>query len=300
MTQKPLLQHGDTIGVFSPSSALKHLNELKPAEEYLKTRGYSVFIHPQTGEKFNQSAGSHTQKVAAFHELLLNPDIKVIWASRGGNRASQFLDLIDYDLWEQHPKPIIGYSDTTALHCAGLSKAGVACIQGPLFREIGTPSNPEQSAFLLNLLEGKQSIYPTQEVTCLNSGQAEGRLIGGTLFLIQSMIGTPYLPDMTGAILYLEDIGEELSRLDRTLQHLKTALPFENLGAIMFGDFINCQDTGTPYGFTLNDIIQEHIKDLDIPVLTNLPFGHGGSLYALPFGQKAYLEATRNQITLSF
>lgn len=299
MALKPILKPGDTIGVFSPSSALGSLDELDPAISLLQKRGYKINIHPQTGAKLNQSAGTNDEKAKAFHDLLLNDEIDLIWASRGGNRASQFLELIDCDLWKKSGKKVIGYSDTTNLHCAALTQCDIPCVQGPLFREIGTSLPDAQFEFLMAYLESGKLDYPLHEAEVISEGQVSGPLIGGTFFVLQNLIGTSYFPNTDGAILYLEDINEELSRIDRAFQHLKMALPFENLGGLMIGDFISPQDTGAPYGFSLDDIIFEHVKDFDFPVIKNIPFGHGDRLFALPFGQKATLSVSKEKSSLT-
>ena len=290
------LKPGDTIGIIAPSSYIES-DRLDAGVGVLREMGFAVSIHPQTLAREGQSAGTAVEKVAAFHEVVLDPSIRAIMAAGGGNRGAQILPLLDYDLLRSHPKLYIGFSDSTAILAGLASKIGLISCHGPVVKTLPTLDQGALTT-LGTLLAGKIPSYPMNDAKTLLPGHGEGRLFGGTLSVLASLQGTGYLPDLAGAILYLEDTGEELSRFDRMLWQLKTASPFSRLGGLIFGQIGLPEETGRPFGFTLQDIIEEHTKGLNIPVVINAPFGHVDRSFPLPFGGLASLSATQDDIKL--
>ncbi len=290
------LKPGDTIGIIAPSSYIE-ADRLDAGVAVLRDSGFEVSIHPQTLAREGQSAGTAVEKVAAFHEAVLDPSIRAIMAAGGGNRGSQILPLLDYDLIRSHPKLYIGFSDSTAILSGLAAKIGLISCHGPVVKTLPTLDHAALTTFT-GLLTGKIPSYPMTGAKTLIPGHAEGRLFGGTLSLLCALQGTGYLPDLTGAILYIEDTGEELSRFDRMLWQLKMAAPFSKLAGIMFGQIGLPEETGRPFGFTLDAIIDEHTKGLGIPVVTHAPFGHVDRSLPLPFGGLASLSASQDEIRL--
>lgn len=294
LIRPPALQKGDTIGIVAPSSYIES-DRLDMGVAVLRDYGFQVKIHPQTLARENQSAGGIVEKVSAFHQMFLDPEVKAIMAAGGGNRSAHILGSLDYDLIRANPKMYIGFSDSTALLSAISSRAGVACIHGPVVKSL--PRTAKDSLdFLFLLLAGKLPHYPFEKAVGLTEGTATGRLIGGNLGVFSSLVGTAWQPPVEGSILFLEDVNEELSRLDRMLWHLRQSLPFSKLAGIVFGQFSDVQDTGRPFGYTLEDILREHTADLKIPVAMNAPLGHGEALYALPAGCTATLDIAATDV----
>lgn len=288
MIQPSFLKIGDTIGIMAPSSYVEQA-DIEAGAAILKRHGFEVFIHPQTFERLNQSAGTHDAKIAAFHDLVANPDIKALFFAGGGNRALHLLDHLDFDLIRTHPKIYMGFSDATVLLNAITARTGLVTYHGPVVKYFAKNAEIE---FNLRLLKGEENIIPLTGAGHLHSGHAEGWLMGGNLSAFRRLIGSTEMPDATGAILFLEDIGEETSRLDADLCYLRRSGLLGKLSGLIFGHFTNLKDTGRPYGFTFDEIIKEHTNGLKIPVLINAPFGHGGNLPAFPIGAKARLEGT--------
>ena len=283
----PALRPGDTIGVMSTSCWVEEEDVLQ-AKTFIEAQGYNVFIHPQTTNQLNQSAGSAEEKAQALNDLFADSNIKAIFSSRGGNRASTMVDKIDFELIKQNPKILIGYSDLTILLHAIYQKTGLVGFHGPLFRELPTHPDYEQ---MIGVLSGQTNTLDLSQCHVLNAGEAEGILLGGNLSVFQGLLGTPYLPDTEGAILLIEDIGDHLSRYDRMFCHLKNAGILEKLSGLIIGSFTDVKDSETnPFGFSLEDVILEHTQGIDIPILTNAPFGHGERLCTLPIGAKAALK----------
>ena len=288
-TSPPPLKPGDTIGVRAPPSRVAN-EDLQTATGALTTRGYKVFIHPQCHETDRQSAGTTAQKIAALHDLALNPDIKAVFFAVGGNRALHMLDGIDYSILKKNPKIYMGFSDNTALLNAITAKTGIVTYHGPVFKRI--PVTP-QADFDLAVLEGREKSIPLDNLAILREGRARGTLFGGNLSLIRAMKNSD-LPKGEGSILFLEDIREEYSKVDRELCALRRDGLFDRLGGIIFGQFSAMQDTGsTPFGFTLEDIIREHTEELNIPVFMTSSFGHEiHTNYVMPIGAQAEIDSS--------
>lgn len=285
----PPLNPGDTIGVMATSCWLEEA-DIIAAKDFVESKGYKVFVHPQATARLNQSAGSAKEKVDAFHDLIRHPAIKAIMGARGGNRALTMLDKIDYTLVKQNPKIIMGYSDVTVLLNAIYMHTGMITYHGPLFREL--PRRPEFEQ-VFSLLAGAKAPIPLPGCNVLKGGVAQGRLIGGNLSLFQTLLGTPHLPDLNGALLFLEDIGDHVSRYDRMLGHLRNVGVFEKISGLVIGAFTNMDDDAErPFGFTLEDVIREHTDDFNGLVIMNAPFGHGQHLPAFPVGAPVKVTAS--------
>ncbi len=296
----PALRKGDTIGIMAPSSRVDR-DLLKKGIAQLKDMGFKVFVHPQTYARKGQSAGTAEQKSRALYDLVNNPDIKAIFAAAGGNQAMGFrLNQVDYTSLRKNPKILMGFSDTTVILNAVNSETGLVTFHGPTVQSIGRGHLPaKQLRQCFNLLGGEKADMPLAKATVVHGGSAEGLLAGGNLSLVDSLIGTPWQPDFRGKILFLEDAGDEISRVDRMLNHLRNAGVFDQVSGIVFGGFADLTDNGRkPYGKTMAQIIREVTAGLDIPVVMNAPFGHGKDLYTLPIGASAQLTARKGASSL--
>ncbi|MBP7721707.1 MAG: LD-carboxypeptidase [Alphaproteobacteria bacterium] len=289
------LRPGDTIGVMAPSSYVEK-KDIEKSKALLEKKGYKVFIHPQTYERENQSAGTHLQKTLALQGLWQRPDITAIWAAGGGNRAMHLLDSINFEAMKRKPKILIGFSDVTALLNAVTVHTGIPTVHGPVFKNL---SGYKQLDHLLDLLAGKKISYPWNKIKVLSPGKAEGPLIGGNLSIFQYLPKTLPGEFWKDSLLFLEDCGEELSRVDRMLLHLRRSGILKDVSGIIMGQFTDSKDTGRPFGFTLEEIIREHTESLGVPVVMNAPFGHGKELYAFPVGVKAALDTQKKTLKLS-
>ncbi len=284
----PTLNPGDMIGVFAPSSYVER-EDIEASKAVMEELGYQVFVHPQTYARHHQSAGTHEEKAKALYELWDNKEIKAMWAAGGGNRALHLIDHLDFTKFKE-PKILIGFSDVTALLNAFNARLGITTYHGPVFKNL---YRYRQMEHLRTLLSGKDTPYPFENCTILQEGAAEGQLVGGNLSVFLPLVSTPDCPDLNGAILFLEDCDDHISRFDRMLLHLKRQGVLGKINGLIIGEFLNLQDSARPYGFTLEQIIREHTQNLDIPVVMNTPFGHGETLYTLPIGTKSRLEASR-------
>ena len=283
----PALKPGDTIGVFAPSSWVEK-EDINKSKALLEKKGYKVFIHPQTFERFNQSAGNHLQKTLAFQGLWQRDDIKAIWAAGGGNRSMYLLDTINFEKIRDNPKILIGFSDVTAFLNAVYANTGIVTFHGQVFKNVHKWTELDH---FLNILSGKAAInYPYNDAVIIHPGKARGPLIGGNLSIFQYLPKTLPGKFWKGAVLFLEDCNEELSRIDRMLLHLKRTGIFDEISALLLGEFINMPESQRPFGFKFDEIVSELTEGLDIPVLMNLPFGHGKIFYGFPIGIQAKIN----------
>lgn len=281
------------IGVCAPSSYIEK-SDIERAQSVLTQRGYQIFIHPQSFEREGQLAGSVQSRIAALHDLYSTPEIGCIWAAGGGNGASWLIDHIDYDLIRKNPKPLIGFSDITALHNAVYAHTGHTGIHGSVFKQIGDPRfAPENLDSVLSILENNKysSGNFLKNAKTIYPGKATGHIIGGNLSVFQFLPATLADELTQGAILCLEDCGEELSHLDRSLLFLKRSGVLNKISGAIFGNFSDAKDSGRPYEKTMEDIIAEHFKDLSIPVLISGSFGHGQTNTAFKIGQKIDIDS---------
>lgn len=276
------LKQGDTIGIIAPASPVT-TDELEPAINIIKQEGYRVIEGDHIYDTQGYLAGRDEDRLYDLHEMFLNSDVKAVICARGGYGTPRLLDKIDYNIIRDNPKLFIGYSDITALLLAIHNNTDLVVWHGPMLRTLkGREDN------LRNLLrhlssEGIINLKLTEN-TVLKKGKARGRLLGGNLSLISSILGTPFLPSLKGTILFLEDRGEPLYRIDRMLTQLKLSGALSGIRGLIAGDFEECGDTDE-----INRLLLE-IFSGDYPVYTGFPSGHGRHNLALPFGVKAELD----------
>ncbi|MCB1538176.1 MAG: LD-carboxypeptidase [Alphaproteobacteria bacterium] len=289
------LPAGGTIGICAPSSrgapdaAGMHI---------LEDCGYRVFIHPQNGLTHHQSAGSAAERAQAINDLFADTGIDAIMAARGGNRVMHALPHLDFAAIVANPKPLIAFSDGTALINAIYARTGLCGYHGPTLSRLGR-AQPHEIIQMTRALGGMETTLNWPDAKILKDGRVQGPMIGGNLSMMAALTGTPYMPDTTGAILFLEDVGDQLSRYDRMFVQLRLSGAFEKLAGLVIGQIGTDGDSSvTPFGFTPDEIIAEHIAGLDIPVIVNAPFGHSGPLCTLPIGGVAHLDA--GNLTLTF
>lgn len=284
----PALKPGDKIGVIAPSS-YHDIAKPSPAVKFLTDKGFEVILHPQTSLKNGQFAGTPQQRVDALHDYFGDPDIKAIFCTCGGNGAIHLLDKIDYKLIAENPKIFIGFSDVTVLLNAINAKTGLVTFHGPTMTRIDKlhPKWPEQ---MLDVLMGRTDTITLKGTHVLQKGDMEGRLYGGNLSVLQTLIGTSYAPNLRDSILFIEDTNDHLSRYDRMLGHMKQAGWLDSLSGIIVGEFIKSHDNKErPFGFTIEEILQTHAPNLPI-LSTDAPIGHGAKLCTLPIGANIALK----------
>jgi muramoyltetrapeptide carboxypeptidase len=225
--------------------------------------------------------------------------IGAIIATRGGYGSGRLLDQLDYDFIASHPKILVGFSDITALSMALLAKTGMITFAGPMLAaEFGEEPDPamEKAFWEMLTLRRPARLLARGDEQVMHPGRAEGTLIGGNMAVFCSLIGTEYMPDPEGSILFLEDIGENVYRIDRMLMQMKYAGILKAAAGIVLGRFTAIPED-TP-NRDLDDVLKEYLLPLDIPVLTHYPFGHIPDKLILPTGAQVRIDTNRVPLTL--
>ena len=283
--------------VIAPSSTLGQ-DLLDAGAQWLRDQGHKVSFHEQTSKVLHQSAGTHDDKIHALHDSFSNPEVDVILCAVGGNRALHLLDKIDYDLIAKNKKPFIGFSDATALLNALWVKSGIPTIHGPTLNRFAKMDN-EQLQQCIDLATYKPTYIPIDQASVISNGKVKGQVIGGNLSVFQALCGTQYIPDFKGKVLFLEDIGDEMSRYDRMMGQLRLCGAFDECSAVLFGNISESKDTGRkPFGFTLDDMINEHCANVKGPIIKDMPFGHIGDFWSLPIGKEIEVNTEETKIIL--
>ncbi len=291
LIKPPRLRPEDLIGIISPAGPVDE-SELQPDLELLESSGFRIHVAPHVYDRHDYLAGDDEARLSDLHAMFKDRKIKAIFCARGGYGTLRLLDKIDYDLIREHPKIIVGYSDITALLMAINKKTGLVTFHGPMVRGFSSLHSSSRKG-LFKLISSDQPVsFNPIAGNSLISGRAKGPLMGGNLSLICYVVGTSFLPSLAGCILFIEDKGEPLYRIDRMLTHLSLAGQLKGIAGLIGGEFIECGDPSA-----VDDLLNTAASDLRIPLITGFPVGHGMTNLALPLGIPARLDA--DSMTLS-
>lgn len=294
----PRLAIGDTVGVVSPASTLETPDGLRIAEHWIRGMGLIPKFGPNAGGRWGYLAGTDDQRASDLNAAFADPEVKAVFAVRGGWGGARILPLLDWEAIRANPKLLIGFSDVTALHLAFAARAGYATIHGGNATSSWRKTSWE-SLWRLAFAGGTPTLGGAEIeaetgrlARTITGGMATGRLLGGNLTILSTLMGTPWLPDLTGAVLFLEDVNEAEYRVDRMFQQLKLAGVLDGLAGIVFGQCTECATTAPDYaGFTLDQIIDHYCAPLGIPALTGFDTGHIANQLSLPSGAMVELDA---------
>ena len=292
MIKPSKLKPGDAVGVVSPAGPVNP-SDLEAGLHFLKAKGFTVHVAPHVYDRQEYLAGNDEDRLSDLQIMFRNPEIKAIFCSRGGYGSLRLLDRIDYDLIRKNPKIIVGYSDMTALLTAIFKKTGLITFHGPMVK--GLSSLPEKTwQNLVQMISSEQpASFSPMAGYPLRGGKATGPIMGGNLSLICRLLGTPFMPSLKGCILFIEDRGEALYRLDRMLTHLTLAGSLEGVKGLIAGQFIDC---GEPAA--IDRLIKERFKPMNIPMAAGFPLGHGPENTTLPLGVLAELDTDAMSLSL--
>ncbi len=236
-------------------------------------------------------AGGDGTRLRAFNAALVDPEAAAIVAVRGGYGSTRLLPQLDVAEVRRANKWLVGFSDVTALH-ALWARAEVCSIHGPMVASLSDASEAVRAAWFA-LLEGAPA-PAFRQLERLRSGRARGRLLGGNLTVLAALVGTPFMPDLRGAVLLLEDITERPYRLDRTLTTLLQAGALNGLAAALVGQFSQCEPG--PDGVSALSVLSERLGSLGIPVLANAPVGHVPDNVPVLLGAEVELDAEAGSV----
>ncbi len=290
----PIVPHrltkGDTIGVVAPASPFE-TERFDRGLEVLKSMGFRVVYSDGLFKRNGYLAGADTHRAKQLQRFFTDDTIKGIICARGGFGSIRVLSYLNFNVIQNNPKCFIGFSDITALLSAFYAESRLVTFHGPTVTTLATASKISREFFLTALLsESPLQINPLKGVT-LQSGTASGRIIGGNLTTLCHLIGTPFLPDFNGHIIFIEDTGESEYRIDRMLTQMKLAGCFDGIVGLGLGSFRGCGNIEDIY-----KIAKGVFKENRIPILGGLPIGHGRTNLTIPFGLAATLDADKKSL----
>ncbi|MEP6571917.1 MAG: LD-carboxypeptidase [Gemmatimonadota bacterium] len=309
LARPPALAPGNRIGLVSPAGPLLERDDLIRGEELCRALGFEPVTFPHAGGKYGYLAGTDEERLTDLNAALADPTLSAIWCLRGGYGMTRILDRVDFAGLSRAPKAVIGYSDITALLSAIVTECGLVAFHGPMartslgsfsqrhFARLLTSSAP--AGHLERLVPPAGLLIPKEpRVFTLVPGIAEGRLAGGNLTLLHCLVGTRYFPDLDGALLFLEDIGEDLYAVDRMLAHLRMIGALKRLAGVIVGRFTE-MDRGTGDGaLGFDEVLLTYFGPLGIPVAAGFPIGHIDEQWFLPLGVRARLDAGAGEVEI--
>lgn len=305
----PRLRPGDTVGLIEPAGFTDDAFDLDLVREAIVAMGLKPKPARHLAERHGYLAGSDADRAADVNAMFADPEVKAVFAVRGGWGCARILPLLDFATIRANPKLLIGFSDITALHLAFAARAGFTTIHGP--NASASWSRASWEAFRAVAFDGATPTYANPagtedrlvqragRVRTFRGGKASGRLLGGNLTVLSALMGTPWLPDFDGAILFLEDVDEAEYRIDRMLTQLSLAGVLKKVAGVVFGQCTNCRNTSPSFGgFTLSEVLQQHLEPLGVPAFQGAQFGHVANQVSLPVGIRAEIDADAGTIRL--
>jgi len=293
----PYLVKGDTVAITCPAKKLPR--DINDAVKLLESWGLQVILGETVNASWNQFAGTDELRASDMQQFLNNPEVKAIFAARGGYGTIRIIDRLDFSSFKNQPKWIIGFSDITVLHSHIQALYQTESIHGQMPLTIPDGSKPSLESLRKALFNEPLEYHYTSEIPNKN-GQAKGVLIGGNLTLMVMMAGSTSEQDYSDKILFLEDVGEYLYSLDRMLWNLKRAGKLDNLKGLIVGSFTEMKDNDIPFGQKAEEIILSHVAEFNYPVCFNFPAGHINDNRALIFGREVKMDVQGQEVNIIY
>ncbi|MGL5083347.1 MAG: S66 peptidase family protein [Microcoleaceae cyanobacterium] len=295
----PRLRRGDTIGLISPAGSISK-SDLKRISLKANELGFQTKSAPNVLDQYGYLAGPDMNRAQDINTLFADDSVQALLATTGGWGSGRILSLLDYDLIRQNPKVILGFSDITALLLGIYSRSQLITFHGLLGLAGWNPYSLEY--FEKILLQGEATTFqnlPHIQVQIITPGQAQGRLIGGNLSVLSGLVGSSFLPEWQNTILFVEDIGEDVYRIDRFLTHLKLAGILDQLSGFIFSQCTRCLDETDPSPtLTLWQVLLDHIRPLGIPAWYGSMMGHIQNQFIIPIGIRVEIDGSRGTIQM--
>ncbi len=294
---KPLKENC-TIGIVSPSYWLDEKNLNKTAK-FFQDIGYNIDIGSSNNLKWGPFAGTPQKRADDLHRMFADPDIDAIMCARGGYGANRVLPLLDYDLIQQNPKIFIGYSDITAYLTSITQKTNLVTFHGPMLTTYKKSWINYNYDLMKRVLTGENNINidppESLKTRILKDGTAFGPLWGGNMSLLINRLGTSDALNTNGVILFLEDIDEYLYSFERMLVQMRTSGMFDQINGLIVGELEDIRDQEVRFGRNTDEIILDICGDLDIPIVSNFPCGHGKYQATLPISITTEINTTKKE-----
>lgn len=295
------LQEGDTIGIIAPASPPNQEN-LDRAIVWLEQLGFRIKLADHLKQVYGYLAGDDDERLADFHRMFQDPNVKAIVCARGGYGTARFAEKISIDLIKSHPKIFWGYSDITYLHTIIQQKAGLVTFHGPMLAsDLGKPDVHLLSKQLFSqlfeptLLNYDEHISPLRVLT---KGSAGGILTGGNLSLLVSTLGTANEIDTKGKLLLIEDVDEEPYRVDSMLNQLRLAGKLQDASGFVIGNFHLDNPPKSDPSLTFDEVFETYLGSAGKPAMSGFMIGHCSPHFAVPLGAEAILDTNNKQLII--
>ncbi|MBD1924552.1 LD-carboxypeptidase [Microcoleus sp. FACHB-831] len=305
--QPPRLKIGDTVGLINPASPID-AKDIEEVKQTLANLGLKVKLGAHILDRYGYLAGKDSDRAADVNAMFADSSVQAIIAVRGGWGCNRILPLINYSLIRQHPKILMGYSDITSLLLAIYAKSGIITFHGPVATSTWNQFTVDyvkrilfngEAATLQNpIYTGENLNQNKSRVEAIAPGKARGILLGGNLSVLAAMVGSNYLPNWERTILFVEEIGEEVYRVDRLLTQLKLAGILDRIAGFIFGQCTDCDPKGKEDSLTLAQVLSDRIQPLGIPAWYGSSIGHIKDKFTLPVGGLVEIDASKNIIQM--
>lgn len=297
MTYPAFLHPGDKVAFVSVAGKVSR-ESVEKAKKILEYEKFVVGIGPHAFDAFHLFAGNDADRASDMQNAMDDPEVKAIFFTRGGYGSFRTLVQLNWSLFFDHPKWMVGFSDITVFH-SYLSGRGMCSIHGvmPAFfldNEVRTDSLNR----MLDVLKGKTNEYQLQADRFNRTGKSQGVLVGGNLSVLSSLRGTPLDQSFDGKVLFIEDILEYDYHIDRMMMNLLYGGAFSNLAGLIVGYFSDTKTGSTPFGLSALEIIREAVTGFDFPVVYGFPAGHELPNYPLIMGMEISMDVTDNAVVL--
>ncbi len=323
----PRLKKGDLISIVSPASTPKDASKVHSAVRYFESLGYRVSISKNVFNVNGYLAGTDGERAEDLNQAFADKNVKAIICSRGGYGTPRILDRIDYNLIKRDPKILVGYSDITALQLAVFRKTKLVTFSGPMMAvEFGDNIDPFTEEMFFKMVTSRVKVGPLKnhknfKISFKGKKMVQGRLLGGNLSLITSILGTGYIPSFSKSILLIEEVSEEPYSIDRMLTQLRLAGILRKASAFAVGQFVDCVeeqagrlDEASRFAVgrsiedaqgepdkrhrTLDQVLHEDLYSIGKPTVSNIPYGHVPLKLTLPIGVLASIDPVKRKFSI--
>ncbi len=295
------VQKGSTVGIICPATRVRDYNDVLKFMEMIERRGLKVKLGQSVIVHDTYLAGKDEIRAKDINDMFMDDEVDAILCYKGGFGCTRIIDKIDYKLISEHPKLFIGFSDVTALLNNINQKANVPTIHGLTGNCVVEKKCDRKSRrnYFDNIFGINEKVLKNRDDSCriIHSGLVEAELVGGNLTLITTLLGTSYEIDMKGKILFIEDVHEEVYKIDRYLSSLRLAGKLNEVAGIICGYFTDA-DGDSMREKSISYLLREYFKDLNCPIIYNFQCGHDYPYITLPIGLKVRLDADNKEITI--
>ena len=304
----PRLRAGSRVALLAPAGPISERDDLTRAMELCEALGYQPVPGAHVLERYGYLAGSDEARLGDLNAAFRTGSIDAIWCLRGGYGVTRILDRVDMEAFAEHPRPVIGFSDVTALLLGLYQRTGVITFHGPMSR---SPLTSFSRGHLERVLSGTSPagrlgrVEPpagvlaprSPRIVTLHRGTAEGQLVGGNLSILLALAGTRHFPPLENALLFLEDVGEDLYRVDRLLAQLRMLGALAKVAGVIVGQFTEMKrGAGDGGALAFDEVLSTYLDPLGVPVAYGFPIGHVDDQWTLPIGARARFDADAGEV----